>query len=215
MPTAPAACARAWASLSFTAMSAAHDPYLAGLPAFVRAGDYQAFLAIQYAPAAQRAPLYLLSALAIEVARSARISRESLVCALRVAWWREQLQQLRGEVASHRHPLLAALAQHCHELPEFAVALARFVDVVFSDEQLPDAARCGRALQEAWHRYLSGGPADFPPTPRALHVLQTLVARGAEPVHTPWARLALQIRAAIAAACKVKPKSRALKNKSL
>ena len=62
----------------------------------LRAADYERFLAIQLASAAKRPALYALTALNTELARIAETVSEPLLGHIRLAWWREALEELLG-----------------------------------------------------------------------------------------------------------------------
>ncbi len=76
----------------------------------VRAGDYERFLAIQLAPSSARAGLYAVTAFHIELARIAEIVSEPLIGHIRLAWWREGLEEIEAGKAPRNHPVVLALA---------------------------------------------------------------------------------------------------------
>lgn len=65
-------------------------------------------LALAYAPAGARMPVLALLALDVRLAGIVRHSHEPMLAQLRLAWWREQLQQ-DGTSWPEGEPLLAAL----------------------------------------------------------------------------------------------------------
>jgi phytoene/squalene synthetase len=93
----------------------------AELIALVRGGDYDRFLAIQLAPKAKRADLYAVTALHVEVARIAESVSEPLIGHIRLAWWREALEEMIAGKPARSHPVLLALgtvhAQYAGALP--------------------------------------------------------------------------------------------------
>jgi NADH dehydrogenase [ubiquinone] 1 alpha subcomplex assembly factor 6 len=81
------------------------------LVAQVRGGDYDRFLAIQLAPSATRGALYAMVAFHIEIARIAELVSEPLVGHIRLAWWREALEEIAAGKAPRNHPVVLALAE--------------------------------------------------------------------------------------------------------
>lgn len=65
-------------------------------------------LALAYAPAVERLPMLALQALDMRLAGIVRHSHEPMLAQLRLAWWREQLQQ-DGSAWPEGEPLLTAL----------------------------------------------------------------------------------------------------------
>ncbi len=80
------------------------------LVAQVRRGDYERFLAIQVAPEGKRAALYAMAALNSEIASVAEIVSEALIGHIRLAWWREALEEIEAGKTPRNHPLVLALA---------------------------------------------------------------------------------------------------------
>lgn len=85
------------------------SPEAAALITLVRGGDYDRFLAIQLAPKAKRAGLYAVTALHVEVARIAESVSEPLIGHIRLAWWREGLEEIMKGQAPRNHSVLRAL----------------------------------------------------------------------------------------------------------
>ena len=77
----------------------------------VRSGDYHRFLAIQLAPCAKRWALYAIVAFHIEIAIIAEIVSEPLIGHIRLAWWREALEEIEAGKLPRSHPVVLALAQ--------------------------------------------------------------------------------------------------------
>lgn len=80
------------------------------MPALVRARDYRRFLAIQFAPRAQRPALYVLTAFANEMEHIPHHVKEPLAGFMRYAWWREGLQEMQAGKAPRAHPMLQELS---------------------------------------------------------------------------------------------------------
>jgi 15-cis-phytoene synthase len=78
--------------------------------ALVREADRDRYLAMLFAPAAQRDALYALYAFNVEIARVRDLAREPMPGEIRLQWWREVLSGERdGEGAAH--PVAAALRE--------------------------------------------------------------------------------------------------------
>ncbi|MBX9726369.1 MAG: squalene/phytoene synthase family protein [Rickettsiales bacterium] len=110
------------------------SPEAAELISLVRGGDYDRFLAIQLAPKAKRAALYAVTALHVEVARIAETVSEPLIGHIRLAWWREGLEEIMKGQPPRNHPVLLALqglyAQHAAVFPLLlAMVEARAADM--------------------------------------------------------------------------------------
>jgi phytoene/squalene synthetase len=99
----------------------------------VRRGDPDRFLAVMAAPAAARAPLFVLYAFNLEVARAPWAAREPAVAAMRLTWWREVVANAAGgaarahEVAAPLHALIGAAALPLPVLD--ALVAARWWDI--------------------------------------------------------------------------------------
>jgi phytoene/squalene synthetase len=76
----------------------------------VREADYDRFLAIQLAPPAARAGLYAVTAFHGELARIAETVSEPLIGHIRLAWWREALEEIEAAKTPRNHPVVLALA---------------------------------------------------------------------------------------------------------
>lgn len=77
----------------------------------VRDRDKDRYLANLYAPEAVRPALFALHALDLELAEVVRTTTEPMLGQIRLAWWREQLQELDAG-ARPAQPVLTALAEH-------------------------------------------------------------------------------------------------------
>lgn len=97
------------------------------LDALVRRADEDRWLASRFAPAPQRHRLIALYAVNVEIARIAETAREPRLGEIRLAWWREALEEILAGAAPRPHPALAALAAAHAEAPlppaEFAAML--------------------------------------------------------------------------------------------
>lgn len=81
------------------------------LEAFVRRSDPDRWLSSRFAADAQaRSDLVALYALDREVARIPRLVAEPLAGEIRVAWWREALEEIDAGGPARAHPVLQALA---------------------------------------------------------------------------------------------------------
>lgn len=139
------------------------------LPALVRARDYRRFLAIQFAPRSQRAPLYALTAFANEMADIPRHVREPLAGFMRYAWWREALEAMQAGGPPRPHPLLQELAPwlaaHPHAYPAL-FELIRCGQLTLEEGASPMAYDA--ALDALWMEVLKG------PEAMPLRILKSL-----------------------------------------
>jgi phytoene/squalene synthetase len=129
----------------------------------VRAADYERFLAAQLAPAAKRPALYALTALNTELARIAETVSEPLLGHIRLAWWREALEEIAAGAAPRNHPVMLALAEVTRAQPR---ALGECLKMV--EARAADLDESLLAEEEAWLAYLDG-------TAGALHRAWALV----------------------------------------
>lgn len=76
--------------------------------ALVQRGDPDRFLAVMAAPPAARAPLFVLYAFNLEVARAPWVTAESMIAEMRLQWWRDAVagERLAHEVAGPLHDLI-------------------------------------------------------------------------------------------------------------
>ena len=135
----------------------------------VRAGDYDRFLAIQLAPAQARLALYILTAFNLELARIAEAVNEPMLGAIRLAWWREALEEIMAGRNPRQHPLVAWLAELHREQAALFPLLLQMVDAreaEFAPELL--------ASDVQWCAYLAG-------TAGALHRAWALVLKPGMP----------------------------------
>ena len=76
----------------------------------VRRGDPDRWRAAMLAPAAVRPGLFALYAFNLEVARAPWLAAEPALAAIRLAWWREALDEIYDHRAPRRHPVVGELA---------------------------------------------------------------------------------------------------------
>jgi len=136
----------------------------------VRTTDYDRFLAIQLAHAAARAALYAVTAFHGELARISDTVSEPLLGHIRLAWWREALEELAVGKAPRAHPVVQALAGVHAAHPALMAELQRPVAARASDlEQAPFTdeaawlAYCDAtagALHRAWALLLDADAAE-------------------------------------------------------
>ncbi|WP_158617343.1 squalene/phytoene synthase family protein [Falsigemmobacter faecalis] len=74
----------------------------------VTAQDPDRHLVLQGFPEAVQARLYPLYALNLEIGRAAWVSREPLVCEMRLQWWADALERLGAGGGAKGHPVLEA-----------------------------------------------------------------------------------------------------------
>jgi phytoene synthase len=77
----------------------------------LRKADYDRFLAIQLAPPALRPLLYAVTVFNHELACIAETVSEPMLGAIRLAWWREALEEIVGGKSPRNHPVILALAK--------------------------------------------------------------------------------------------------------
>jgi NADH dehydrogenase [ubiquinone] 1 alpha subcomplex assembly factor 6 len=76
----------------------------------VRRGDRDRYLALLFAPLAARDGLAAIAAFNLELARAAGEISESMLGLVRLQWWREAVEEIRGGGATRRHPVVDALS---------------------------------------------------------------------------------------------------------
>ncbi len=129
----------------------------------VRAGDYERFLAIQLASADKRAALYAVTAFSVELGRIAETVSEAMIGQIKLAWWREALEEIIAGGAPRNHPVVGALAAVYAQQPAVFAPLLQMVEArgCDLDESL--------LVEEAgWLAYLDG-------TAGALHHAWALI----------------------------------------
>ena len=140
----------------------------------VRAGDYDRFLCIQLAPAAKRAPLYAVTAFHGELARIAETVSEPLLGHIRLAWWREALEELAAGKSPLQHPVVLALQELLAHHPHIHAQLLRMVEARAMDLDSSLMAEEGAwlcyldatagALHSCWLYILNPASIEPPPT---------------------------------------------------
>lgn len=138
----------------------------------VRAEDHDRFLAIQLAPPALRPALYAVTALHGELARIGTTVSETLIGHIRLAWWREGLEEVAQGKPARAHPVLEAVAGLYDAHPTLWPHFLRMVEARAADM---DAALI--ADEASWRNYLDG-------TAGALHCCWAILL-GAAPETMP------------------------------
>jgi phytoene synthase len=82
------------------------------LDRLVRRSDEDRWLASRFAPALARERMIALYAVHHEIVRSSEAAKESGLAAIRLAWWRDALQQIHAGGAPPQQPALVAYAEH-------------------------------------------------------------------------------------------------------
>lgn len=81
------------------------------LAAQVKVRDRERWLSVQWAPADLRPALFAVHALDLELQHVVASARESMLAEIRLAWWREQLENMAAGQPVPAEPLLQALAR--------------------------------------------------------------------------------------------------------
>lgn len=121
------------------------------LALFVRSGDYDRFLCIQLAPAPKRAGLYAITAFSIELARIAEVVSDALIGHIRLAWWREALEEIAAGKTPRNHPVVLALAELHQTHPQIFMPLHRMIEA-----RAADLDETLLAEEADWFAYLDG-----------------------------------------------------------
>lgn len=85
--------------------------------ALVRRVDENRWLASRFAPAAVRKRLVAIYAVFHELSRAHIVAKEPSLAAVRLAWWRDALTDIRAGGAPQSHPVVRAYAAGSHDLP--------------------------------------------------------------------------------------------------
>lgn len=110
------------------------------ISALVRRVDEDRWLASRFAPEPARARLMALYALHYEIAHAAEAARQPGLGAIRLQWWRDELETISQGYLPSSHPALAAIMQTSPG-GAFAWSLQGLVDAHMADlEQAPFAA---------------------------------------------------------------------------
>ena len=158
-----------------TTTSTAHEAV--DIISMVRSGDYERFLAIQLAPPAKREALYAVTACALEVACIAEQVSEPLIGHIRLAWWREALEEMMAGAPPRQHPVVIALAAVHSHAPQVVVHLLQMVDA-----RAVDLDTSLLAEESAWLAYCDN-------TAGALHMAwAALLDENAATVHATTMR---------------------------
>lgn len=110
----------------------------------VRRADRDRYLAIQLAAPQYRLPLYLLVAIAAEIARIAELVEEPLAGHMRLAWWRETL----ADASRTQHPWVKQLA---NSLPSSSPVWLLLDDIL--DARAADLEEKPFPEEAAWQEY--------------------------------------------------------------
>jgi phytoene synthase len=86
------------------------------IDALVRRVDEDRWLASRFAPADVRAKLVAIYAIDYELSRIATMVREPAAGALRLAWWRDALEDVHARRGRPAQPTLQFYAEHCAEM---------------------------------------------------------------------------------------------------
>jgi phytoene/squalene synthetase len=84
---------------------------VAACAALVQRGDPDRFLAVMAAPLAARAPLFVLYAFNLEVARAPWVTQEAVIAEMRLQWWRDTVASLAQPGPVRAHEVAAPLAE--------------------------------------------------------------------------------------------------------
>jgi hypothetical protein len=76
----------------------------------LRSGDPDRFLAVMAAPADARAVMFPIYAFNLEVARAPYVTSEPMLAEIRLQWWRDALEEIRGGQTPRRHEVVTPLA---------------------------------------------------------------------------------------------------------
>ena len=129
----------------------------------VRSGDYDRFLAIQLAPATARAGLYAVTAFHIELARIAQVVSEPLMGHIRLAWWREALEEIEAGKSPRNHPVVLGIAGLYSTYPDIFPWLHKAIAARAADMDTSLIAQ-----ESAWQAYCDD-------TAGALHMAWALL----------------------------------------
>jgi phytoene synthase len=115
----------------------------------VRRTDRDRFLGALFAPEPQRADLLAILAFDHELARTRAVTREPMLAAIRLQWWREAVEEAAGSGKPRAQPLVESLSETLRRnrlSPELFIALvdAREEGI----EQPLDTQHTGHALAD-------------------------------------------------------------------
>src|SRR5262245_22099637 len=92
----------------------------------VRRADRDRFLGALFAPEPQRADLLAVLAFDHELARTRTVTREPMLAAIRLQWWREAVEEAAGSGKPRAQPLVESLSETIRRTrlrPELFLAL--------------------------------------------------------------------------------------------
>ena len=92
-------------------MSAAFDADLTACADLVRRADPARFQAAMAAPVAARSVLFPIYAFNVEVARAPWVTSEPMIAEMRLQWWVDALEEIRGVGVVRRHEVVTPLAR--------------------------------------------------------------------------------------------------------
>ncbi|MGR3378508.1 squalene/phytoene synthase family protein [Salipiger abyssi] len=137
------------------------DDDLTACASLVERGDPDRFAAAMAAPVPARAVLFPLYAFNLEVARAPWVTQESTIAEMRLQWWRDALEEIRGGGKVRRHEVVTPLSRVLDA--ESAALLDRLVGARRWDiyrDPFEDAAHFTRYLEEtSGHLLLAAGRA--------------------------------------------------------
>lgn len=137
-------------------MSGAPDLSAAGRLA--QEGDEPRFLAAMFAPEAARERLFALIAFNCELAKIPLSVSEPMLGEIRLAWWREAVEEMLERGAARAHEAMTALADAHAQTPLAAASLNAMIDarlIALGDGPLSDEATLDGFLGDtggAYHR---------------------------------------------------------------
>ena len=115
----------------------------------VRRTDRDRFLAALFAPETQRADLLAILAFDHELARTRTATREPMLAAIRLQWWREAIEEAAGSGKPRAQPLVESLSETLRRGGRTAEPFMALIDAREEGiEGSLDAARTGQALAD-------------------------------------------------------------------
>lgn len=108
-------------------MSVVFDEDVKACAELVQRADPDRFRAAMAAPVADRAVLFPIYALNVEVARAPWVTQEPMIAEMRLQWWRDALQEIAEGATVRRHEVVTPLSQVLS--PHLAGVLDEYVAV--------------------------------------------------------------------------------------